>query len=91
MDNTPLLAQLESDKEMILGNLRADRSPEAAQATLEKAIDRLALRYAEQQAEDADDAQLVLKTLRSALPLVDAVGEVHRWEKDENILTAYLL
>ena len=81
MDNTPLLALLESDKDMILGNLRADRSPQAAQATLEKAIDRLSLRCAEQQTGDADDAQLVLKTLRSAFPLVDAVGEVHRWEK----------
>lgn len=79
MDNMTLVALLDSDREMILGNLRADRSPQAAQAALEKAIDRVALRYAEQNPEE--DAQRLLKTLKSALPLVDAVGEVRRWEK----------
>lgn len=83
MDNTTLVSLLESDKEMILASLNRDRSPAAAQTALEKALDRVSLRYAEQCADPAarDGAQMVLKAVRSALPLVDSVGEVRRWQK----------
>ncbi len=83
MENSTLLTLLEEDREMIMGMLRADRSPQAAQSTLEKSIDRIALRYAEQSSDPAegDAAQLILKSLRSALPLVDSVGEARRWER----------
>lgn len=83
MENYTLLGLLESDREMILAALNRDRSPQAAQATLEKALDRIALRYAEQSPDSAsrDAAQFILRTLKSALPLVDSVGEVRRWQK----------
>lgn len=81
MEDMTLLSLLEADKEMTLAGLRADRSPQAAQATLEKAVDRVALRYAERAPGGDDEAQLLLKTLKSALPLMDAVSEVTRWER----------
>ena len=83
MDNVTLSSLLESDKEMILAALNRDRSPQAAQTALEKALDRVSLRYAEQcpDAASRDAAQTVLKAIRSALPLVDSVGESRRWQK----------
>ena len=83
MDNMTLVALLEADREMLMGSLCADRSPQAAQTAVEKELDRITLRYAEQAEEPAvvEAAQLTLKALRSALPLMDAVGEVRRWEQ----------
>ena len=83
MENTTLLGLLESDREMIVASLSRDRRPASAQAALEKALDRVSLRYAEQCADPAsrDAAQLIMKTVRSALPLMDSVGEVRRWQK----------
>lgn len=89
MENATLLELLESDREMILASLNRDRSPAAAQAALEKALDRVALRYAEQCADatSRDAAQAILRALRSALPLVDSVGEVRRWQRTAPDLT----
>ncbi len=83
MENATLLELLESDREMVLASLNRDRSPAAAQAALEKALDRVSLRYAEQCGDAAarDAAQTILRAIRSALPLVDSVGEVRRWQK----------
>ena len=83
MENTTLLALLESDREMILAALNRDRSPAAAQAALEKALDRISLRYAEQcpDAPSRDAAQTLLRAMRGALPLMDSVGEVRHWQK----------
>ena len=83
MESYTLLGLLESDREMILASLNGDRSPAAAQATLEKALDRVSLRYAEHSDDPAgrDAAQLILRTVKSALPLMDSVGEVRRWQK----------
>lgn len=83
MENTTLLDLLESDREMILASLNRDRRPESAQAALEKALDRVSLRYAEQ-CDDADArnaAQLGLRAMKSALPLMDSVEEVRRWQR----------
>ena len=90
MDNVTLSSLLESDKEMILASLSRDRSPQAAQAALEKALDRVSLRYAEQCPDAAarDAAQTVLKAIKSALPLVDAVNESRRWQKTVNVAPA---
>lgn len=83
MEHSNLLALLEEDRGMILASIERDRSPAAAQAVLEKALDRLALRAAEQyrDAEAREAAQLALSSLKSALPLLDAVGEVRRWQR----------
>lgn len=90
MENTTLLTLLEADKELIMGSLRADRSPQGAQTALEKALDRVALRYAEggSGGAAAEAAQLMLKSFKSGLPMLDAVSEVRRWEKNPILNTA---
>ena len=47
MAETKLQSLLEEDREMIMGNLSKDRSPEASQNVLEKALDRLLYRFLE--------------------------------------------
>lgn len=83
MEGMTLLGLLESDREMIMASLNRDRSPASAQAALEKALDRVSLRYAEQCGDPAgrEAAQLIVKTVKSALPLMDAISEVRRWQK----------
>lgn len=90
MEPTTLLSLLESDREMVLAELNRDRSPASAQAALEKALDRVSLRYAEQATDAAarEAAQLSIRTIKSALPLMDAVGEVRRWERTPDRPTA---
>ena len=84
MDTTSLIELLEADREMILASLNSNRSPEAAEAALEKSLDRIALRYGEQCADEGsrEAAGLILKTLRSALPLMESVAEVRRWKTE---------
>lgn len=83
MDDITLLQLLEADGEMILAALNRDRSPAAAQEALEKALDRVSLRFAEQCGDAAvrGVAQAQLRAIRSALPLIDSVGEVRRWQR----------
>lgn len=83
MENTGLLALLEADREMIMAGIARDRRPEAAQAVLEKAVDRVTLRYVDQCGEPAvrEAAQLILRTVKQALPLMDSTGEVRRWRR----------
>ena len=84
MENAKLMVLLESDREMILAAVARDRTPAAVQAALEKALDRVALRFAEQceEARTRQAAQLMLSAMKSALPLMDSVGEVRRWQRD---------
>ena len=83
MDKLTLLVLLEDDKEMIMSNLARDRAPQAAVATLDKAVDRVMYRYMERCGDPklGEAAQLTLQTLKSALPLMDAVGDVREWKK----------
>ena len=83
MEQSSLLALLESDREMIMGNLARDRAPSAAQAVLEKAVDRVMYRYVEQCADPllGDAAQAMLQSVRSAIPMIDAVSEARAWQK----------
>ena len=53
MDKLSLVALLDEDKEMVLANLARDPSLTAAQATLEKAVDRVMYRYAEACGDEA--------------------------------------
>ena len=86
MEQTGLISLLESDKEMIMAGMAKDRSLPAAQAVLEKAVDRVMYRYMEQcdNAEFRDSAQYLLQTLKNALPMMDTVGEVRTWKKEAN-------
>ena len=83
MENVSLVGLLEADREMIMASLTRDRAPAAVQTALEKALDRVMLRHAEAcpDGRTRDAAQMILSSLKSALPLVDLVGEVRRWQK----------
>lgn len=83
MDKLSLVALLDGDKEMVLANLKRDASLPAAQAALEKEIDRLTYRYTEA-CEDPllrDSAQQILQAMKNTLPIIDAVGEAHTWNR----------
>ena len=83
MDKLSLAALLDEDREMVLANIAADRSLPAAQAALEKAIDRVMYRYVERCDDEAqrDCAQHVLQTMKNTLPMMDTVGEAKIWKK----------
>ena len=84
MDKLSLAALLDDDREMIVSNLNRDRSPDAAQSTLEKAVDRVMYRYTEaaDSAELRDSAQHILQAVKNALPMIGAVGEARTWKKE---------
>ena len=84
MDRPSLAALLDDDREMILANLARDRSLPAAQAALEKAIDRVMYRYTEQAESEVmrDGAQYILQAMKNALPMIDAVGEARSWKRE---------
>lgn len=84
MDKLSLAALLDDDREMILSNLARDRSLPAAQAALEKAVDRVMYRYTEAADSEGlrDGAQYILQSMKNTLPLIDAVGEVRSWKKE---------
>lgn len=84
MDKLSLAALLDDDREMILANLARDRSLPAAQASLEKAVDRVMYRYTEAAESPAlrDSAQHILQAMKNALPMMDVVGEARAWKKE---------
>ena len=83
MENVKLLDLLEADREMVMADIARDRSPAAAQAALEKAVDRVTYRFIEQCGDPAtrEAGQLALQTMKQSMMLVDSVGEVRRWQK----------
>ena len=84
MDKLSLAALLDDDREMILSNLARDRSLPAAQASLEKAVDRVMYRYTEAVDSEGlrDGAQYILQAMKNTLPMIDAVGESRSWKKE---------
>ncbi len=83
MDRLTLAGLLDEDREMVMANLARDRALPAAQAVLEKAVDRVMYRYVEgcDAAVLRDGAQVILQAMRNTLPLMDAVGEARTWRK----------
>lgn len=83
MDKLSLAALMDDDREMVRASLERDRALPAAQAALEKAVDRVMYRYV----EACDDellrrsAQQILQSMKNTLPLMDAVGEARAWKK----------
>ena len=84
MNNPSLAALLDDDREMIIANLNRDRALPAAQASLEKAVDRVMYRYTEQAETELlrDSAQHILQAMKNALPMIDAVGEARAWKRE---------
>ena len=82
MEEKTLSGLLEEDKEMLLENISRDRTPEAAQATVEKELDRILNRYSEEAGGEEETllVQAILQTARNTLPLLGAVGEVREWQ-----------
>lgn len=83
MDKRTLVELLDEDKEMVLASLARDPSISAAQATLEKAVDRVMYRYAEACGDEslAAGAQHILQAMRNTLPVMDTVGEARTWNR----------
>ena len=84
MDKLSLAALLDDDREMIIASLARDRSLPAAQAALEKAVDRVMYRYTEQcdSPELRDSSQYILQAMKNVLPMIDAVGEARSWKRE---------
>ena len=80
-EKTTLLGLIEADREALLATLRQDRAPATAQQVLEKALDRALMRYTEAHPDDASRraARLTVSAMKSALPLIDSIGEARRW------------
>ena len=84
MEHVTLVSLVEADKESLMGALNGNRSPEAAQVALERTLDRALMRWSEACDEDSvrQAAQLILSALKSALPLIDSVGEARQWRSE---------
>ena len=82
-ESCTLLALMEGDKEALLSEIRANQSPDAAEQALERALDRAQMRYAEACDDDAtrQAAQMIVRTLKSSVTLVDSVGEARNWNR----------
>ena len=80
-DERTLSALLEQDREMVMAQLQKGRTPDEAQAALEKETDRLIYR-AGAWTETADAAQGMLQMLKDAVPLVGSVADAEVWEKE---------
>ena len=83
MEKLSLVALLDEDKEMVSASLARDPSIPAAQATLEKAVDRVMYRYGEACGDEAlaTSAQHILQAMKNTLPVMDTVGEVRTWNR----------
>lgn len=83
MDKLSLVALLDEDKEMVLAGLARDPSVGSAQATLEKAVDRVMYRYAEACGDEslAASAQHILQAMRNTLSVMDTVAEARTWNR----------
>ena len=83
MEKLSLQDYFDSDRDMVLANLEKDRSPEGAQAVLERAVDRVLVRYVEQcpDARQCAAAQDLMQAVKTSLPLIGAVGEARTWKK----------
>ena len=83
MDNLSLAALLDEDREMVLANLARDKALPAAQATMEKAVDRVMYRYVEACGDETlrRGAQDILQAMKNTLPLMDAVGQAQTWKR----------
>ena len=83
MEKLSLVALLDEDKEMVSASLARDPSIPAAQATLEKAVDRVMYRYGEACGDEAlaTSAQHILQAMKNTLPVMDTVGEARTWNR----------
>ncbi|HCI73242.1 MAG TPA: hypothetical protein DHV42_01710, partial [Lachnospiraceae bacterium] len=80
-EDQSLSALLEQDREMVMAQLKSDRSREAALRVLEKEADRMMYR-ASLLTDGKEDAAPMLQVLRNMLPLVESVSEAEVWEKE---------
>ncbi|MBQ3425308.1 MAG: hypothetical protein IJH38_08935 [Clostridia bacterium] len=82
MEEFTLAGLFDEDREMLLANLNRDRSPAAAQAALERAVDRVMYRYVESAQEPVfrEGAQQILQAVKNALPVMDCISEARVWK-----------
>ena len=77
-----LTEYLEQDRKAVTAALQQAGGPQQTEAALEKALDRLLLRYNEECADEhlREAAMHMLQTARTLLPLTDSVGETRVWK-----------
>ena len=75
---------LEENKEKLIRQLDAASSPDAARPVLEETLDRMLYRYNEESASDRVRAAAadLIRSVRTAVPLVSTVGDVKIWERN---------
>ncbi len=83
MEETTLSRLLEEDREMVMETMAKDRTPEAVRTVLEKELDRIHYRYAQQCGSEREAAMAgaVLHAIKNDLSLMEAVGEVREWKR----------
>lgn len=83
METITLVSLLDEDREQVMANIARDRALPAAQAALEKELDRVTYRYAEACGDAAlrDSATHLLQAVKNTLPVMDGVGETRTWKK----------
>lgn len=84
VEEITLSGLMEPEKASLIAALGQERTPQAAQALLERALDRALMRHQEARSDAAsrEAAALVVQTLKSALPFMDSVDEARRWTRD---------
>ena len=79
-----LAGMLEMDRELVVGSLRAERTPAKAREILEKETDRLMIRSAAASPDTPGQqaVQGMLRVIRNTLPFLESVSETEVWEKN---------
>ena len=74
---------LENDKERLLVKLGEADSPDKTVRTLEEELNRIQIRYGENESDEAlsREASYALETAKAALSLVDSTGEIRTYER----------
>lgn len=74
----------ESDSDALRTSLSGGCTIQAAMDQVEKALNRLSMRYMGECADEAlrEQAQYLINTLKDALPFMDLSGDVHSWKRD---------
>ena len=77
-----LIELLEKNKENLLTELAASKSPQKAVQVMESEVDRLLMTYNEQcdSEREREAAAYILQAVRLSLPLIDSCGETKVWE-----------
>lgn len=85
-ENMGMLQYLEEDREQLQTGLVQARTPEHAQAVVEKELDRLLFRYNEECKDDSlrDAALYMVQSAKMMVPVINSAGGTKIWETEED-------